>query len=161
MQRFDVSDDILVSKTCEDCGFPILAPKDSPCPFCNGSAEWSVEQLQAVLYDVQLSGLQRIRLALRSDDVAAIAPAATSISPRLAEWLAADESAEVASTLATVLDVLLALYALSEEPAPPDQLKDVIEHVAAGELNRLPLPARGACFCGSGDRYKKCHGRAR
>ena len=161
MQRLDVSDDILVTKTCEDCGFPILAPKDSPCPFCHGSADWSIEQLQAVLYDVPLAQLQRLRLAMRSDDAAAITTAASAISPRLADWLIVDDSAAFASTLAIVLDVLLALYALSEEPAPPDQLKDVIENVVAGDLHRLPLPPRGACFCGSGDRFKKCHGKQR
>jgi uncharacterized protein YchJ len=61
--------------------------------------------------------------------------------------------------LSTIVDVLLTLYVISEEPATPRQLNDVIVNVLGGQLDQLPLPRRGPCFCGSGRRYNRCHGR--
>jgi hypothetical protein len=56
------------------------------------------------------------------------------------------------------IDALLTLYVVSEEPAPPEQLRLVIENVLDDPLDQLPLPSRGPCFYGSGKRYTKCHG---
>ena len=125
-------DDVgIVLRTCADCGFPISAPIVAPCPYCAAPPDASF-QLQA-LYGLPLTSLQRMRFGLRD------APA---------------------THLGTVLDVLVALYAISDEPATPAQLTEVIAKVSADQLSELPLPRRSPCFCHSGRRYRKCHGRS-
>jgi hypothetical protein len=88
-----------------------------------------------MLYGMPLASLQRLKLSLHS-------------------------AQPVDEPLTTIVDVLLALYVIAEETAPPDQLDEVISNVSTGRLDRLPLPRRGPCFCDSGKRYGKCHGRA-
>jgi hypothetical protein len=166
-----VSEDVaMVTRTCQECGFPILAPKDAPCPYCaavepHGAADWLVERLQSALYGLPLTTLQRVKLALRSHgespDSAALQAALTSVHRPLAEWIGHQDrnAASVRPILSTVVDVLLTLYVISEEPATPRQLNDVIVNVLGARLDQLPLPRRGPCFCGSGRRYNRCHGR--
>ena len=85
------------------------------------------------------------------------------VSARLAMWIGSSDedgdAASVAAILSTVVDVLLTLYLISEEPATPEQVAHVVLHVVDGRLDRLPLLPRGPCFCGSDLRYKKCHGQ--
>ena len=96
-------DDIaIVLRTCADCGFPISARVDAPCPYCAALPD-ARDELQA-LYGLPITSLQRRRLALRD-------------APE--------------SHLRTVLDVLVALYVISEEPATPAQLAEVIAKVTA------------------------------
>ncbi|BBZ26681.1 hypothetical protein MMAD_09760 [Mycolicibacterium madagascariense] len=124
-------DDIaIVLRTCADCGFPIRATIVASCPYCAAPPD-AGSQCQA-LYGLSLTSLQRLRLSLRA---------------------APD------TRLRTVLDVLVALYAISDEPATPAQLTEVVDKVAADRLGELPLPRRSPCFCHSGRRYQKCHGR--
>ena len=148
-----MNDDIvMVTRTCDECGFPILAPTGAPCPYCDTHATSAqfAKRMQAALYGLPLATLQRVKLALRSQ-----APAAASEAHApLAEWIASRDG-----NLATIIDVLVALYVISEEPATPDELTEVIAKVTQGNLSELPLPRRSPCFCDSGRRYKKCHGR--
>ena len=153
-----------VTRTCAQCGFPILARANTPCPYCFSETERSNEQMQAVLYGVPVTQLLRLKLAVKSPDGDKLRSVAAAISPRLVEWIGpndAEKAAPFTPILATVLDVLLTLNAISEELATPGQLKDVIDGVVSGQLNRLPLLPRGPCFCDSGRRYKRCHGRRR
>jgi hypothetical protein len=92
--------------------------------------------LRTVLTGLGLAELQRLQLALRTDDV-------------------------TGDPIDTTVDVLLALFAVSEETATPDQLDQVIENVVGDRLDQLPLPRFATCFCASGLRYGKCHGRPR
>jgi hypothetical protein len=159
----------MVTRTCQECGFPILAPKDAPCPYCaverHGASDGQVERLQSALYGLPLTTLQRVKHALRSHgespDSAALQAALTAVHRPLAEWIGHQDrnAASVRPILSTVVDVLLTLYVISEEPATPRQLNDVIVNVLGGRLDQLPLPRRGPCFCGSGRRYHRCHGR--
>jgi hypothetical protein len=103
--------------------------------------------------------------ALRSveaaDSVDTLAQAVEPVSAPLAGWLR-EQSAEppvVAAALSAIVGVLLTIWILSEEPATPGRLEDVIDKALAGRLDEMPIPRRGACFCGSGKKYKSCHGR--
>lgn len=166
-----MGDDVaMVTRTCQECGFPILAPKDAPCPYCaaverHGASDRLVERLQSALYGLPLTTLQRVKGALRSHgespDSAALEAALTAVHRPLAEWIRYQDgdAASVTPILSTIVDVLLTLYVISEEPATPRQLNDVIVNVLGGQLDQLPLPRRGPCFCGSGRRYNRCHGR--
>ena len=86
-RRVSVNDDIvMVTRTCDECGFPILAPTGAPCPYCDTHATSAqfAKRMQAALYGLPLATLQRVKLALRSQ-----APAAASEAhPPLAEWIA-------------------------------------------------------------------------
>jgi hypothetical protein len=122
--------------SCIDCGFPVAkVARNAPCPFCGHVPAFrTAEQLRGKLYCMPLADLQRLQLGLRSDDVAG-------------------------DPLDTIVDVLLALWAVSEEAATMDQLNQVIDGVTGGRLDQLPLPRFAPCFCESGRRYGKCHGR--
>jgi len=102
-----------------------------------------------------------LRSVESADSVEALAQAVEPISAPLAGWLR-KQSAEppvVATALAAIVGVLLTIWILSEEPATPGRLDDVIDKGLAGRLDEMPIPRRGACFCGSGKKYKSCHGR--
>ena len=96
--------------------------------------------------------------------LAELAAATAPAHGPLAAWIERhpdDGVRSIKTTLSTIVKVLLALYVVSEEPASPQQLRAVITNVVADRLDQLPLHGRGPCFCDSGRRYKKCHGRAR
>ncbi|TPG34172.1 SEC-C metal-binding domain-containing protein [Mycolicibacterium hodleri] len=173
-------DSAIVTRTCATCGFPVSAMRhaatEPPCPRCGqpGSSggeprvDATAGQLQVVFYGVELITLQRLAVALRVVDdestLAGLAAATAPIHQRLATWIERhqdDSVRSVGTTLSTIVKVLLALYVMSEEPAHPEQLRAVITNVVTGRLDQLPLRGRGPCFCASGKRYKKCHGRAR
>jgi hypothetical protein len=65
----------------------------------------------------------------------------------------------ILGVLSTIIGVLLTIYLSAPAPAPPAQINQFIVNVESDKLNQLPLPLRGPCFCGSGKRYKNCHGR--
>ncbi|WP_237570138.1 SEC-C domain-containing protein [Mycolicibacterium lacusdiani] len=104
------------------------------------------------------SALRTVECAQSVDD---LAEAVDPVSAPLGRWLR-EQSAEppvVAAALSAIVGVLLTIWILSEEPATPERLDDVIDKALAGRLNEMPIPRRGACFCGSGKKYKSCHGR--
>lgn len=109
--------------------------------------------------------LFQLKSALRTADTTAsvevLAETVEPVSAPLAGWLR-EQSAEppvVATALSAIVGVLLTIWILSEEPATPGRLDDVIDKALAGRLDEMPIPRRGACFCGSGRKYKSCHGR--
>jgi hypothetical protein len=102
-----------------------------------------------------------LRTVESAGSVADLAEAVQPVSPPLAGWLR-EQSAEppvVATALSAIVGVLLTIWVLSEEPATPGRLDDVIDKALAGRLHEMPIPRRGACFCGSRKKYKSCHGR--
>lgn len=109
--------------------------------------------------------LFQLKSALRTVDTTAsvevLAETVEPVSAPLAGWLR-EQSAEppvVATALSSIVGVLLTIWILSEEPATPGRLDDIIDKALAGRLDEMPIPRRGACFCGSGKKYKSCHGR--
>lgn len=124
----------------------------------------SVGGLESVFYRMSATDLYLVKAALTATrDAGTVDEVAARIEPvsaPLARWVA--RQADVRGTgdvLSTIVGVLLTLYMLSEEPAPPDQLHEVVEKAAAGQPHLMPLPKRVDCFCGSGKKYKSCHGR--
>jgi hypothetical protein len=102
-----------------------------------------------------------LRTVESAESVDVLAQAVEPVSPPLAGWLREQpaEPSVVAAALSAIVGVLLTIWILSEEPATPGRLDDVIDKGLAGRLNEMPIPRRGACFCGSGKKYKSCHGR--
>jgi hypothetical protein len=141
------------------------------CPFCGhsdmlaaASGRLNAGELRAALYSMELGTLQRLKAALQlHEDTTAedeLAVRLAPVSASLAEWARRHgNTASVRQTLTTVVDVLLALWAVSDETATPSQLEAVVENVVDGRLRQLALPRRSPCFCGSGRRYARCHGR--
>ena len=145
------------------------------CPYCGQPSrrpsaprvDAADDRLQFLFYDAQLVILQRLATALRTvgdeSTLAELAAATAPIHGPLATWIERqpdDGVRSIKTTLSTIVKVLLALYVVSEEPASPQQLRTVVTNVVVGRLDQLPLYGRGPCFCDSGKRYKKCHGRA-
>lgn len=146
---------------CRECGSSGVATLDSAADVTLTSIPCRHRRyglLQVAFYDLPLVNLQLLSRVLRSADTTELPAAVAPISAPLAEWIDLTDGPSTRAWLATLVDVLLALYVIAEETAPPDQLTEVIENVANGRLDRLPLPGRGPCFCGSQKRYKKCHG---
>ncbi|MBJ7387278.1 MAG: SEC-C domain-containing protein [Mycolicibacterium sp.] len=121
--------------------------------------------LDGVFYRMPARDLFQLKSALRTVDTTAsvevLAETVEPVSAPLAGWLR-EQSAEppvVATALSAIVGVLLTIWILSEEPATPGRLDDVVDKALAGRLDEMPIPRRGACFCGSGRKYKSCHGR--
>lgn len=163
---------------CDRCGIPVSAlagPTAASglivCPFCghadvlaSTTSRLDVDELRAALYSMELPTLQRLKAALQFPKGTAteedLAARLTPVSMRLGKWARQQgDTANVCQTLTTVVDVLLALWGVSDETATPGQLESVVENVVDGRLAEMPLPRRSPCFCGSGRRYAKCHGR--
>ncbi|BBY28050.1 SEC-C metal-binding domain-containing protein [Mycolicibacterium sediminis] len=128
------------------------------------SGRLPVAGLDTVFYRMSANDLFLIKAALTATRDAAtvqeMADRIEPVSPPLALWVA--RQADVRATgdvLSTIVGVLLNLYVVSEEPAPPEELHQVIENAGSGQLHRMPLSRRADCFCGSGKKYKSCHGR--
>jgi hypothetical protein len=161
---------------CEHCGIPVSAFASPTaewglivCPFCGhadvlATSRLYVDELRAALYSMELATLQRLKAAVQFPEGTAteegLAARLTPVSVRLAEWARQQgDTANVCQTLNTVVNVLLALWVVSDETATPGQLEAVVDNVVDDRLNEMPLPRRSPCFCGSGRRYAKCHGR--
>ena len=85
----------------------------------------AIDQLQLVFYDMPLLSLQRLKIELRdiggAATISGLAAAVAAVPSGLAAWIELHDDAEAPSirtSLSTIVDALLALYALSEEPAP-------------------------------------------
>lgn len=124
--------------------------------------------LAGIFYRLTPNDLYRLRAAVTRADAAAsldaLADAVAPSSERLAAWLhrqpVGTSGASVAALLTTVINVLLTLYVVADEAAPPAQVAEVVDKARTGLLHEMPIPGRVSCFCGSGKRYKRCHGTA-
>ncbi len=124
--------------------------------------------LAGVFYRLTPNDLYRLRAAVtRTDavvDLDVLAAAVAPSSERLATWLhrqpVGTNGASVAALLTTVINVLLTLYVVADEAAPPAQVAEVVDKARTALLHEMPIPGRVSCFCGSGKRYKRCHGTA-
>jgi hypothetical protein len=122
-------------------------------------------RLDGVFYGMPAHDLFLLRSALGAVESARsvedLAGTVEPVSAPLARWLREQrgEPPVIASALLAIVGVLLTIWIFSEEPATPARLEDVIDKAIAGRLHEMPIPRRGACFCGSGKKYKSCHGR--
>jgi hypothetical protein len=101
-----------------------------------------------------------------------VAESVESASPGLASWIRtkANENQGVLSLvqiLLWIVSILLTIGQLTDKAAPPSNVTNnqtiitqTIQKLDNGEaVNNPPIPRRQPCFCGSGKRYKNCHGR--
>jgi hypothetical protein len=126
-----------------------------------------VVALRRAFYRLSTSDLYRLRSTLThgAQSIDDLAIAAVPTSGALADWIrhrqGRNDVRSIAELLDTVAGVLLTLYMVAEEYAPPLQVVEVIEKAATGRLHEMPVPRGVECFCGSGKKFKRCHARNR
>jgi hypothetical protein len=113
----------------------------------------------------ELSALQdtlfeQLRMGLPPADQ--IADALERHSADVADWFRArephSEAVEVVMLL-VALAVAIAWLRHRGTPAPNHRLQDAIARVRDDQVYMLPIPRCDPCFCGSGSRFRACHGR--
>ena len=109
--------------------------------------------LQDVLFE-------RLRTGLPSGEQ--IARALERHSADVAAWFrfgeARGEAVKVVMLLGA-LAVAIAWLTHRHVPAPAPRLQDAIARVREDHVYMLPIPRSDPCFCGSGSRFRTCHGR--
>lgn len=126
-----------------------------------------VVALRHAFYRMSTSDLYRVRaiLAERPATVDDVALAMVALAPTLADWIRDQDRfrdvAPLSDFLTTIVRVLLTLYVVAEEYAPPVQVVEVVQKAATGALHEMPIPRRMTCFCDSGKKFHRCHGRSR
>jgi uncharacterized protein YecA (UPF0149 family) len=126
------------------------------------------KRLELVLRDMAIDELRRLQetlyelIADGSFSIAQIAETVEDQSNAVAAWLhfrdTRDEAVKVAMLLGA-LAVAIAWLTYRAKPAPTRSIQQVIESVDDGHPYLLPIPRSDPCFCGSGSKFKSCHGR--
>jgi uncharacterized protein YecA (UPF0149 family) len=57
------------------------------------------------------------------------------------------------------LAVAMAWLTHRHMPAPTTRLQDAMARVREDHVYMLPIPRTDPCFCGSGGRFRACHGK--
>lgn len=146
------------------------------CPHCGhmnveGGGVHSVEridgQLRWVFREMTADQLRELKgtlsEALTRDDVTVegVAAAVEPTSTALANMLRACEDRQglisFVSMILAMIALVLQLHDRGDSPPPPAQIEQVIVNVQSGNVEGYPRNEK--CFCGSGHKFKKCHGR--
>ena len=103
---------------------------------------------------------ERLRAGLPSSEQ--IARALEPHSVEVAAWFrfreVRGEAVKVVMLLGA-LAVAIAWMTHRHTPAPTSRLQDAIARVREDHVYMLPIPRSDPCFCGSGSRFRTCHGR--
>jgi hypothetical protein len=82
-------------------------------------------------------------------------------TPAVAHWLHArggcDETTKATMLLGAVA-VAIVWQTYRMRPAPAGELRRAIQRIESGVAYTLPIPRHKPCFCGSGTRFRDCHG---
>jgi ribosomal protein S27AE len=125
-------------------------------------------RLRMAFHDLTLDELRALQSRIRAaqdggvgtaEDLAA---AVEESSPGIAQWIRSQDNRMEVYQIVTVILALIAIFISLHPPsaAPtPAQINQVIFNIQDGHANDLPIPRRSPCFCGSGKRYKNCHGK--
>jgi hypothetical protein len=70
-----------------------------------------------------------------------------------------DEEAVKSMMLLGALAVAIAWMTYRGRSAPAGRLQDAIARICEDHLYMLPIPRSDPCFCGSGIRFRTCHGK--
>lgn len=152
-----------ISFSCPHCGY--MNTEDDGVH----SVERIDGQLQWVFRELTGSQLRELRVtlteALARDDVTAeeVAAAVEPTSSMLAKLLAGVENRQGLITLVGTIVAIITLVLQQQghdggdHPPPPAKVGQVIEKVRSGNFEDYPRNEK--CFCGSGTKFKKCHGR--
>ena len=109
--------------------------------------------LQDILIDQLGRGLppvEQVAKALERQDV------------DVAAWFRFREAREDAVKLVMLLGALglsIAWMTHRNAPAPTGRLQDAIARISEDHIYMLPIPRSDPCFCGSGSRFRACHGK--
>ncbi|MDT5115736.1 MAG: hypothetical protein QOE30_1475 [Mycobacterium sp.] len=112
-----------------------------------------LNQLRDTLFERHRTGLpaiEQIAKALELQDV------------DVAAWFRfreSDEEAVKSMMLLGAIAVAIAWMTYRGRPAPAGRLQDAIARICEDHLYMLPIPRSGPCFCGSGIRFRTCHGK--
>ena len=137
----------------------------SPTRPSHGRADARVESALRRMSAEDLGRLQDVLLGqLRGGlpDTEQLARAVEPQSAAVAAWLrfreVPDEAVRVVMLLAA-LAVGVAWWTHRHSPAPVPRLQDAIARVREDHVYMLPIPRSEPCFCGSGARFRGCHGK--
>jgi hypothetical protein len=115
---------------------------------------WSIDELRRM--QTLLGEAQRAGLGIR-----AVAAAVENHSKELAFWMrnrgTHDDEAQVLILLGA-LAVAAAWLTYRAQPAPSRRIREAIATIDEGHSYLLPIPRSGPCFCGSGSKFRDCHG---
>ena len=103
---------------------------------------------------------ERLRTGLPA--VEQIAKALEHQDVEVAAWFRfreSDEEAVKSMMLLGALAVAIAWMTFRGRPAPAGRLQDAIARICEDHLYMLPIPRSDPCFCGSGTRFRTCHGK--
>ena len=129
------------------------------------SADARIESVLTAMTLEELSRLQdilleQLRTGLPSSEQ--IAKALERQSVEVAAWYRFRESPSDAVKVVMLLGALavaIAWLTHRRTPAPTSRLQDAIARVREDHVYMLPIPRSDPCFCGSGGRFRACHGR--
>jgi hypothetical protein len=125
-------------------------------------------RVEAVLVRMTLDELSRMQDALLAElrtgmpSTEQIAKALERQSVEVAAWFrfrqATGEAVKIVMLLGA-LAVAIAWLTHRHVPAPAHRLQDAMARVREDHVYMLPIPRSDPCFCGSGSRFRSCHGR--
>jgi hypothetical protein len=126
------------------------------------------ERLGMALRDMTVDELRRLQETLHTlirqgnASEAQIAKAVESQSNDVATWLRFRRTGDDAATMELLLGTLavaIAWLTYRAKPAPTRNIQQAIDSIDEGHPYLLPIPRCDPCFCGSGTKFKNCHGR--
>jgi hypothetical protein len=104
--------------------------------------------------------LEQLRTGLPTTEH--LASALDRQSADVAAWFRSREATGEAVKVVMLLGALAVATAWMTHrhvPAPPSRLQDAIASVHEDHVYMLPIPRSDPCFCGSGARFRGCHGK--
>jgi len=125
------------------------------------------ERVEAALVGMTLDELSRLQDALLGElrtgmpSGEQIARALEGHSHDVAAWFRFRHTGEAVKIvmLLGALAVAIAWQTHRHVPAPDHRLQDAMARVHEDHVYMLPIPRSDPCFCGSGSRFRSCHGR--
>ena len=131
---------------------------------CN-PADARVEEALCAMTVEELGRIQDVLLAQLRTGLPSTAQITKSLereSPEVAAWFrfreAPGEAVKVVMLLGA-LAVAVAWRTHRKMAAPSPRLQDAIARVREDHVYMLPIPRSEPCFCGSGARFRGCHGK--
>jgi hypothetical protein len=136
-----------------------------PAPGSRNTVDANVESALSRMSSDELSRLQdillgQLRMGLPSSEQ--IAKALERESTEVAAWFRFREAPGEAVKVIMLLGALAVATAWMTHrhmPAPVPRLQDAIARVREDHVYMLPIPRSEPCFCGSGARFRGCHGK--
>jgi SEC-C motif len=126
------------------------------------------ERLGMAICGMTVDELRRLQEALHTliregnASEAQITKTVESQSKDMVTWLRFRRTGDDAATVVLLLGALavaIAWLTYRAKPAPAPSIQHAIDSIDEGHTYLLPIPRCDPCFCGSGTKFKNCHGR--